>query len=58
MTSIWQTYVTIDNADETQNDLRMKQQWMRPTPIETLFEQLDDGQLFAAKDKKSSMAVS
>ena len=30
----------------------MKQQWMPPTPIETLFEQLDDGKLFAAKGRE------
>lgn len=49
MTYIWETYGGIDDADQTLNEQRMKSQWMPPTPIETLFEQLDDGKLFAAK---------
>ena len=49
MTYIWDTYGGIDDADQTLNEQRMKSQWMPPTPIETLFEQLDDGKLFAAK---------
>ena len=49
MTYIWDTYGTIDDADQTLNEQHMKQQWMPPTTIETLFEQLDDGKLFAAK---------
>ena len=39
----------IDDADQTINEQRMKNQWMPPTPIETLFEHLDDGRLFSAK---------
>ena len=49
MTHIWDTYGTVDDADQTQNEIRMKQQWNPPTPIETLFEQLEDGKHFAAK---------
>ena len=49
MTYIWNTYGTIDDADQSLNEQRMKQQWMPPTPIESLFEQPDDGKLFAAK---------
>ena len=52
MTFIWDTYGGIDDADQTMNEQRMKSQWMPPTPIETLFEQLDDGKLFAAKSDK------
>ena len=48
MTYIWDTYGTIDDADQALNIQRMKQQWMPPTPIETLL-QLDDENLFAAK---------
>ena len=49
MTYIWDIYGGIDDADQTLNEQRMKRQWMPPIPIETLFEQLDDGKLFAAK---------
>ena len=49
MTHIWTTYGAVDDADQTQNEMRMKQQWNPPTPIETLFEQLEDGKHFAAK---------
>ena len=52
ITYIWDTYDTIDDADQTLYDQRMKQQWMPQTPIETLFEQLDDGKLFAAKGRE------
>ena len=49
MTFIWDSYVTIDDADQALNEQCMKQHWMPPTPIETIFEQLDDSQLFAAQ---------
>ena len=49
MTFIWDTYGGIDDADQTLNEQRMKAQWMPPTPIETLFEQLEDGKIFAEK---------
>ena len=39
----------IDDADHTLNEQRMKAPWSPPTPIEALFDQLDDGQLFASK---------
>ena len=46
---IWKTYGKIDDADHTANEQRMKAPWSPPTPIEALFDQLDDGQLFASK---------
>ena len=49
MTYIQDTYGTVDDADQTLNEQLMKQQWSPPTPIETLFEQLDDDKYFAAK---------
>ena len=49
LTYIWKTYGKIDDADHTLNEQRMKASWSPPTPIETLFDQLDDGQEFAAQ---------
>ena len=49
MQHIWKTYGKIDDADHTLNEQRMKAPWSPPTPIEALFDQLDDGQLFASK---------
>lgn len=49
MTHLWTTYGTIDQGNLSENETRMKQSWMPPTPIEFLFKQLRDGQLFAAK---------
>lgn len=45
---LWSTYGTIDAADNTANETRMKAQWNPPTPIEELFKQLEEGQLYAA----------
>ena len=49
MSYIWDTYRKIDDADQTQNENRMKQQWKPPTPITTLFKQLRDGKKFASQ---------
>ena len=49
MTHIWNTYVTVEDGDQTHNEKLMKTQWKTTTPIETLFEELDDEQKFAAK---------
>ena len=43
----------IDMNELTANEARMKQQWAPPTPIETLFKQLKDGQDFAASGKET-----
>ena len=49
---IWKTYGKIDDADHTLNEQRMRAQWTPPTPIETLFDQLEDGQEYAAQGKE------
>ena len=49
MQHIWKTYGKVDDADHTLNEQRVKAPWSPPTPIEALFDQLDDGQLFASK---------
>ena len=46
---LWITYGKIDQADQTANEKRMRAQWNPPTAIESLFEQLQEGQTFAAK---------
>ena len=46
---IWSTYGKIDDADHTLNEQRMRAPWSPPTPIETLFDQLEEGQEFAAQ---------
>ena len=53
MKHLWSTYGQIDMNDLTANETRMKQQWAPPTPIETLFKQLKDGQAFAASGKET-----
>ena len=45
---LWTTYGTIDAADNTANEARMKAPWNPPTPIEVLFNQLEEGQQYAA----------
>jgi hypothetical protein len=45
---LWTTYGAIDAADNTANEARMKTPWNPPTPIEELFNQLEEGQLYAA----------
>ena len=52
MTHLWDTYGTIDDADHAKNEESMKQPWTPPEPIDTLFEQLKQGQEFAAKGKE------
>jgi len=44
---IWNTYGKITTSDLTANEERMYANWNPPTPIETLYEQLTDGQQFA-----------
>jgi hypothetical protein len=46
---LWTTYGQITEADLSANEERMYANWHPPTPIETLYEQLVDGQKFAAK---------
>ena len=46
---IWKTYGKIEDAYHTLNEQHMKAPWSPPTPIETLFDQLDDGMEFATK---------
>ena len=53
MKHLWSTYGKIDMNDLTANETRMKLQWAPPTPIETLFKQLKDGQAFAASGKET-----
>jgi len=47
MEHIWSTYGKITTLDLTANEERMYSNWNPPTPIETLYEQLTDGQQFA-----------
>jgi hypothetical protein len=49
MTHLWTHYGQIDQSSLTENETRMKQPWMPPVPIESLFKQLTDGQLYAKK---------
>ena len=42
------TYGEITAEDMNQNELRMNAKWMPPTPIEELFDQLREAQIFAA----------
>ena len=46
---LWKNYGTVDVSDLTQNDQRMRAQWNPPTPIEALFEQLQEGKHFAKR---------
>ena len=47
MEHIWSTYGNITTLDLTVNEKRMYAYWNPSTPIETLYEQLVDGQQFA-----------
>jgi hypothetical protein len=49
MTHLWTQYGQIDQTALTENEARMKTPWMPPVPIETLFKQLTDGQIYANK---------
>ena len=49
MQHIWTTYGKITTSDLTANEERMYASWNPPTSIETLYEQLTDGQQFASK---------
>jgi len=53
LTYIWTTYGKIDDADHSLNEQRMRAPWNPPTPIETLFDQLEDGQEFAAQGNET-----
>jgi hypothetical protein len=53
LTHLWTTYGTIDQSDQTANELRMKAPWNPPAAIETLFEQLQDGQSFAERGNET-----
>jgi hypothetical protein len=46
---LWKHYGKVDDSDLSANELCMKAAWHPPTSIETLFEQLKDGQDFAKK---------
>ena len=50
---LWDTYGTIDQADQTANEARMRKEWNPPNPIEELYEQLKEGQVFASKGKET-----
>ena len=53
MQHIWTTYGKITTSDLTANEERMYASWNPPTSIETLYEQLTDGQQFASKGGES-----
>lgn len=48
LTHLWTTYGTLSIADKDANLQRMAMPWHPPTPIETLFKQLQDGMRIAA----------
>jgi hypothetical protein len=47
LTHLWNTYGRITSSDLDENDKRLNKAWHPPTPIETLFTQLDDAAIFA-----------
>ena len=47
LTHLWTTYGKIEKEELEVNNERMKQAWNPPTPIESLFTQLEEGLLFA-----------
>ena len=49
LTHLWTNYGEVGENDLKPNEARMKAQWNPPTPIETLFKQLENGQEFAAE---------
>ncbi len=49
LTHLWDNYGQIKEADLSANEQRMYADWNPPTPIETLYEQLVEGQRFAAR---------
>ena len=53
MTHIWDNYASIDDADHTLNEENMRRQWTPPQPIADLFEQLKQGQRFAARGNET-----
>jgi hypothetical protein len=50
---LWNTYGKINQADQTANEKCMQAQWNLPTAIESLFEQLQEGQTFTAKGEET-----
>jgi hypothetical protein len=52
LTHLWTTYGTISSHDLSINYNKMTTQWNPPTPIESLFRQLREGQQFAKKEEK------
>jgi hypothetical protein len=53
LTHLWTTYGTIDQSDQTANEKRMRTQWNPPEVIESLFEQLQEGQDFAKQGSET-----
>jgi hypothetical protein len=53
LTHLWDTYGSIDQADQTANEARMRKDWHPPNPIEELYEQLIEGQNFASKGRET-----
>jgi hypothetical protein len=47
LTHLWDKYGKITQSELDSNEARMNQPWNPPTPIETLFKQLEDGLDFA-----------
>ena len=47
LTHLWDTYDKVAIGDLNANEFRMKVQWNPPSPIESLFLQLEDGQEFS-----------
>jgi hypothetical protein len=52
LTHLWTTYGRIKKEELEINIERMKQPWNPPTPIESLFTQLEDGMVFAEEGKE------
>ena len=53
LTHLWNEYGTITSHDLTMNYAQMTAQWNPPTPIEDLFLQLREGQLFATEGSET-----
>ena len=53
LTHLWTTYGEVTIVDLGANETRMKVQWNPPSPIESLFLQLEDGQAFASEGNET-----
>ena len=53
LTHLWDTYGEVTIVDLKSNEARMKVQWNPPSPIESLFLQLEYGQAFAAEGNET-----